>query len=572
MKKLILSVAAIFIAGFIFAQGVENWGFQDILGNHNYTEIDQYGWYNTSYQDIYVGDWNYVEVFQYGPGFWNFSDQDITFGDENYQGIFQDGAYNYARQDVYMGNENYQFVWQWYYSNDAEQYVWYGNENFQQAIQFGEENESYQRVWPGNWNDQYVFQSGFSNYAFQDIWGNGNLMIADQWGTDNWSVQQALWGSDFNFINTDQIGLGNVNWQYVEGDWNYVNSYQDGEFNLNDQEVFGNFNTALTTQDYMGGQAFYNETYHRIFGNYNWVSTYQTGYNPPAFMQYSYVWVEGDWNTVNHFQQGAYNDAISYVFGDFNMAYVHQIGGKVGTPASENDAFTYQVGVGNYAEILQGVWNFPLFPVCWTPTTAYPGYGNDAEIYQFGFGNTASIMQADDFEMNWTWQNYAFIYQDGWFNDAQIYQNGDINVFYTVQYGFGNEAISFAHGKDNYVDIYQDGVVNEAYVFIGLDNWFSNPSNYEYQGNYVTVDQFGEGNVTNSFIVGDFNTVDVDQIGYYNINGFTHNAGCPNGAWFEAGIRIIGDNNYGDVFQFGVMNLADMQIIGDFNTAYITQY
>ncbi|MBU2650204.1 MAG: hypothetical protein KKA81_04655 [Bacteroidetes bacterium] len=571
MRKIALTLVATLAVSYIFAQGIENWGFQDILGDYNYTEIDQYGWYNTSYQDV-IGDYNDVMVFQYGPGYANFSDQDVYYGDFNYQLANQVGTINYARQEVMYGDGNVQYIYQWYFDNAANQHVWYGDNNYQEAMQFGESNTSYQRVWPGDYNDQYVYQSGYYNYAFQDIWGNSNLMMADQVGVSNSSYQTALFGSDFNIVNTDQFGLGNLNIQDVVGDFNFVNSYQDGEYNLNDQLVVGDGNYANTTQDYMMGQAFYNETYHRIYGDGNWVNTYQTGYNPPAYMQLSYVYVDGDYNWVNHYQQGAYNVAESYVFGDFNSAYIHQLGGKVGTPASENEALTWQVGVANSAQIYQGVWNFPLFPGCWTPTIAKPGYGNDAVIEQYGYANSATIMQADDFEGSWTWFNDAYILQVGDFNTASIYQNGDVNNFTTVQYGAYNDAISFGHGLENEVHIFQDGLANGAYVFIGLDNPFGNPSAYEYYSNYVEVNQYGTLNVANAFIVGDENTVLVDQYGYGNIAGQTHSALCPNDAWYEAGIRILGDYNYGDVFQYGTMNLADMQIIGNFNTAYITQY
>jgi len=567
-----LTIAAIFIAGFIFAQGVQNWGFQDVLGNSNLTVIDQYGFFNTSFQDIFVGDFNNVQAYQYGPGLANLSDQDVIFGDENIQLIFQDGAINYAKQQVLFGDANVQYVWQWYFNNDALQFVTFGGFNYQEAVQFGEDNYSFQNVSPGIFNDQFVFQVGFDNYAYQDIWGNANLMVADQFGSDNISVQQALFGSDFNYVNTDQIGTGNVNYQYVMGDVNVLNSYQEGEYNLNDQLVVGDWNEAYTTQDFMGGQAYFNETYHRIYGNHNFVNTYQTGYNPPAYMQLSYVYVEGNWNWVNHLQQGAYNVAESFVYGNRNWANVHQLGGTTSNTASENEAYTLQVGNWNEAEIMQGVWNFPLFPLCWTPTIAKPGYGNDAAIEQFGHHNTASITQADDFEGSWTWFNDAYILQVGHHNDADIYQNGDVNNFTTLQFGHHNEAISFAHGLENEVHIYQDGDNNGAFVFIGLDNPGGNPTSMEYFSNYVEVTQVGSENTTNAFIVGHENTVYVDQWGFGNIAGQDHTALCPGDAWGEAGIRILGDFNYGEVYQFGIMNLADMQIIGNYNTAFITQY
>lgn len=550
MKKLVLTFISVFAVSFIFAQGVENWGYQDIYGNINTSSIEQDGVWNEGYQTVDYGDENQLGIYQYG--FYNISDQDVIDGDLNEVYSEQFGDINYAKQLVLDGDENDLYVFQSYFDNSAYQFVYYGDENTLTSIQYGEENTSFQRVWPGDYNELIVYQDGDLNYAWQDVAGSSNFGIADQ------------------------LGVGNSSYQNIFGDDNEAYDLQIGDGNINNQYISGNSNYATTTQ--LGDV---NQAFQTIFGDDNSASTLQEGYNPIGYGQLSVINIGASYflsnnNTVDHWQQGVYNQAFSTVFGDYNTAYVHQLGGKMGTMASMNYASTYQYGYGNDAEILQGVWDFPLFSSCgWVPTQAKPGYGNDAYITQYGVGNTATIQQADDFEGSWTWFNTASIYQDGWYNDAEIYQNGDVNDFATTQVGDGNYALSFAHGLENDVFVSQYGTSNYSVVFVGLDNLTGvggpNSTSYEYTGNEVSIYQDGYANLSNAFIVGNDNDVDVEQYGVMNRAGVPFTDNCYT-AWGEAGIRIDGDMNTGSVMQYGTMNLADMQIIGNSNTATILQY
>lgn len=574
MKKLMLSLAAIFIAGFIFGQGVSNTAWQNIyIGNHNFTTIDQDGfsnfarqdvlygdyndlwayqhgyadgWFNISYQFVYQGDFNDLDVEQI---YWNnYADQYVQYGDENVLEIFQEGIQNWAYQDVI----GYSFV------NSDENNVY--------ANQDGTLNRSQQTVHIGSLNDLDVWQEGDYNYAWQYVTGNENTVFSDQFGDRNQSRQNVY--GDLNLVENFQVGEDNNNHQYVIGDENEAYNNQDGYWNVTTQDIFGDGNDVSTVQ---GGGGI--------------CVTYPYGYDNFSDINVGVVagWLPyySSFNTVDHWQQGYYNEAKSDVLGDGNTAYVRQIGGAMGNLSSANFAYTGQFGFGQDAEILQGVLDFPYFGACpgWTGfACAKPGYGNDAAIVQYGWFNDAKIHQGDYMEGSWTWMNIANIEQDGWFNFAEIYQIGDVNDFDIYQDGNYNEALAVGHGSFNTVDIDQYGTVNDATVFIGFDNLWGMPTPLntpdDEQYNDITVYQDGFNNDALVWVVGEYNTFSVTQEGNNNIAGYEFGGtACPANDYYGfGGVRIWGDFNEGYINQQGNQNFADVFIKGDNNTTAIDQY
>lgn len=186
-----------------------------------------------------------------------------------------------------------------------------GNNNSAQIDQVG-----------GNDAKTYQTGSGHSASIEQIGIGNGPDPILDCPGIADWSPLADFDIAVYNYgtyripVTQYQNGTGNVATAVVEGDYNKIGQWQDGKLNVADLDILGDLNQVKQVQLRDD-----NDSEIDIIGHSNQAGTYQNGFGP--------------------------NDATININGDFNNAYICQLG-------SSHTADIVQNGNNNNAYVVQG--------------------------------------------------------------------------------------------------------------------------------------------------------------------------------------------------------------------------
>lgn len=182
-----------------------------------------------------------------------------------------------------------------------------------------------------------------------------------------------------------------------------------------------------------------------------------------------------------------------------------------------------------------------------------------AEIEQHGY-NHAFIGQGYEFTLGDygdSFQNEAFVKQDGQLNEAVVGQRGELNFADINQVG-----------NDNYAGVGQDGDLMTANINQDANDSFVRASQFGGEGSEVLVDQFGHLNRVRTrqdgddhfaqvyqAEVSDWNYANIEQSGV-DQNAFIKQAGMDNGAYIN---------------QQGSWNFAKVDQDGNYNEAIIDQ-
>lgn len=338
-------------------------------------------------------------------------------------------------------------------------------------------------------NAAYVDQVGINNINEQDQTGK-NLSIVSQTGRVD--------GKNVAYVTQNSSSAGR-NSSYVEqgGDFNELRVVQTGDDNT---AVMSQSGTKNGWAELAGGKA----EGHKGVSSEQW----QKGTGNEAYgsvtgaMNFSAQQQFGDRNFSLMVQNGIGSEA-AYA----NVARVYQ--GTENVVSSDNDAYTSQHGVGNFAVTKQtgatgghlsiqiqsgsgnGINGTSLSnDVNENGTGAYisqAGSSNTALQAQIGNLNLASISQRSS-------NNIAAQYQIGNGNKAFATQDGTGNILTQVQYLSGNVARAHQYTSDNIGLQVQTGSSNTALLEQrgGNGNWSS-----QYQGsssNFSSTTQDGTGN------------------------------------------------------------------------------
>lgn len=449
MKKLTLLMAALFLAGFTFAQ---NTATTTVTGNNNNSDIDQTGdtqvatvTQDGNYNDSDVDQ--YAESSSYGPG-----EQTATVyqeGDRNEAQIDMDqtggggktpntayieqlGNWNDSYQKVYTPGSNsgaHEWGKQEGNHNDLIQIVDEGYTKSLKSTQTGDFNIADQRSIGGAYHTFVIETDGDRNEAYQkSISTKANLKI-DQDGNYNYAKQD--FQGSFGFVPGNsglitQDGSYNDAYQYMTSgkQGNDMDLLQDGDGNYSYQRLAGNDN----------------KTDFEIWGNYNDTYGYQTGDDHEATID---MW--GDRNYAKIDQKGGDDNGASlWTTGDWNDFYMTQDG-------EDNSMRVESGGDHNYVKFVQKQDDNKAYlnmrgtgpGTNGRPISAHNSDYNDVRLTQDGEDNLFSGYVAGDR------------------NDLDITQSGDYN---TIGTGMWNADGVNVWGNYNDVDVHQSGMGHDATV------------------------------------------------------------------------------------------------------------
>ena len=447
-----------------------------------------------------------------------------------------------------------------------------GNNNEAEVLQTGMENTATTSQ-EGDRNDAGIQQGNFGGGNVQSNYAIGSI---DQTGDDNTAQvnQRQGWagGSAVSIHSVEQVGNFNVgllttynggNFGSVEqiGDDNYANGsqangpnhdltiYQQG--NENEANVWqgsGSNNTAVIMQGGdIGGDINNNNGVARID---------QRGSDNDATIQQRQGWNSGTLFSDHSIDQlGDNNQAVFTTFNGGNTGTIDQIGddnwasGRQSV-GSGNNIDIAQDGLGNWAKVEQ------INSTSSTALITQIGDENIADVDQTGTSNSVLI------ELG--------VYGGAERSVAEFVQNGENNYFETKmvssydntvtgnQLGDNNYYRVGVRGSDNTVTMDMEGDANRGSWTIGSMGWPHQP-----EGNELSIDVDGDGNITSGTILGDNNEVTLIQEGNNNMIGTN---------WYsQDGVQIEGHMNTVSVGQFSDGNSSFNSVVGNSNTINVVQ-
>lgn len=361
-----------------------------------------------------------------------------------------------------------------------------GNDNYGNQYEKAPGYNSGQKVEArqiGNSND--VRQSIFSGYT--------ESLFASQTGNENDAIQEAT-GGGHNHANISQ--LGNLNWAKQEINGNN-NGYSGADI-LIEQNGASNKARQLFTGN---GQS------HKNNGN-----IYQVGDGNDAFQ-------EGSGRDLNLrlLQNGDNNKSTQKSWGIANVSWLNQEGddntSKIIQEGDENSSKLYQSGIAGKVDVLQN------------------GNKNTIGGIETEFGNVFNLKASQLGENNELLINSTgtvTVLQDNNLlagmvgNKIKYYQTG-LGITRLSQVGDENN-IGLLHGGNGNANIKQEGNSNKVGGFVDVfagDPVMNDPFFGTFNGEKLTVDQFGEGNLLNLHSTGLSDIVTVLQHGNNNAASVT---------------------------------------------------
>ncbi len=447
-----------------------------------------------------------------------------------------------------------------------------GNNNEAEVLQTGMENTATTNQ-EGDRNDAGIQQGNFGGGNVQSNYAEGSI---DQTGDDNTAQvnQRQGWsgGTDVSIHSVEQVGNFNVgllttfnggNFGSVEqqGDDNYAKGrqangpdhnltiYQQG--NENEADVWqgsGSNNTAVIMQGGdIGGDVDNNNGIARID---------QRGSDNDATIKQRQGWNGGTMVSDHSIDQlGDNNQAAFTTFNGGNTGTIDQVG-------DDNWARGRQsVGFGNNIDIAQdGLGN-------WAKVEQINSASSSALVTQIGEENIADVDQKG--------ASNAVLIEQGVYGGAErssavFAQDGENNYFETKMVSsFDNTVTGNQLGDNNFYRVGVRGSDNNASMdIVGDDNkgsWTIGSLGWPHQpeGNELSIDVDGDGNITSGSILGDNNEVILIQDGNDNMIGTN---------WYaQDGVHIEGHMNSVSVGQFSDGNSSLNTVVGNSNTINVVQ-
>jgi len=296
-------------------------------------------------------------------------------------------------------------------------------------------------------------------------------------------------------------------------------------------------------------------------GSGSYASIYQSGNGNNALYA-----PDGDYEGVPGIKQ---TDTVS------TSAAVQQYGTENSGVLTQNqttsaDGNVHQNGVSNYATVYQD-----LGANLSGKVLQYSGTENGGHVSQYGSTySTGTVVQSGSF-------NYGDISQsaaDG--ASALIQQWGNSNSGYTYESGVGlQSAIYQGNGywcTDSSCSSYDyyDGTGDYNYAYVNQTGvaQSSRIGQFDSDGNYATVYQYGSQNDSVILQTGDYNGAGVVQTGYGESSEQQNTSDVQQlGSYSTAYLNQNGSGNDSHILQTGVSYVDAVQA-GNGNTSYVTQY
>jgi len=261
---------------------------------------------------------------------------------------------------------------------------------------------------------------------------------------------------------------------------------------------------------------------------------------------------DGDNNEADVLSQGGVgvNTVTLDQIGDYNYARIDQFWGSnnadVKQDGEENEALVSHRGTFDSDASIEQIGNYNDAYIRDAGQGTGPNENNSASIFQDGDDNTSVI---DQFESN---------------NRASSWIAGDGNTVTQTQFSDGNTQRVEITGSDNTYTVTQEvGTGNQLYV----NSRGTGPGGNTSQSNNssFTATQSGAFNLISGSMGGDGNSLTITQTGDDNsVSGGL-------GLWDAAGFTIDGDSNMASISQMSDGNSAVLSIVGNGNTATISQ-
>lgn len=447
-----------------------------------------------------------------------------------------------------------------------------GNNNEAEVLQTGMENTGTTSQ-EGDRNDAGILQGNFGSGNVQSNYAIGTI---NQDGDDNDAQvnqrQGFSGGTAVSIHSVEQVGTfnvgklttfngGNLGSVDQQGDDNYATGrqsngpdqdlsiYQQG--NDNEADVWqssGSGNTAVIKQGGdIGGDINNNNGVARID---------QEGSDNDATIQQRQGWNGGTLVSDHSIDQlGDNNQAVFTTFNGGNTGTIDQVGddnwakGRQSV-GSGNNIDIAQDGLANWAQVEQ------INSASSSALVTQIGEENIADVDQEGASNSVLIEQG--------------VYGGAERSSAVFVQNGENNYFEakmvrsfdnTVtgnQLGDNNYYRVGVRGSDNNVSMDMEGDANRGSWTIGSLGWPHQP-----EGNDLSIDVDGDGNITSGSILGDNNEVTLIQEGNDNMIGTN---------WYsQDGVSIQGNSNQISVEQHSDGNSSFNTVVGNSNTINVVQ-
>lgn len=310
------------------------------------------------------------------------------------------------------------------------------------------------------------------------------------------------------------------------GDDNDALVEQVGISNVADVSQDGDNNEATVQQGEFGA--------NNVQSNYAEASISQVGSENEAAVNQRQGWSGGSAVSIHSIEQdGLRNTGLLTTFNGGNEGSVTQLG-------NDNYANGRQAGSGHDLDIYQ------------------EGSDNEARINQLSgaSGNSADIAQRGS-------DNYGLVEQSSTSgNRAGQWVAGDDNTVIQTQTSDDNrQRVEITGDSNTYTTLQEGGSGNALYINSRGTGPGSN-SSFAYNSDFDAV-QSGSGNLISGEMSGYNNSLTITQFGGGNSVG--------SGMWDADGFRVEGDNNVGLIDQSGSGHSASMTILGNGNTATISQ-
>ncbi|MFW5725550.1 MAG: hypothetical protein ACOCX0_03810, partial [Bacteroidota bacterium] len=372
-----------------------------------------------------------------------------------------------------------------------------------------------------------VEQVGNSNKGFLTTFNGGNFGTVEQQGDDNYAKGRQAAGPN-----------------------NELTIYQQGNDNQADiGQSSGSNNTAVIRQGGdIGGD---------INNNNGIAAIDQKGSDNMATIQQRQGWNGGTMVSDHSIDQlGDNNWATFTTFNGGNTGTIDQVGdgnwaqGRQSV-GSGNNIEIAQDGMDNYAKAEQ------INSATSTALITQIGSDNSADVDQVGASNSVLIQQG---VYGGAERSVAEFTQNGEDNylEAKMVKSYD-NTVTGSQEGDNNFYRAGVRGSDNTVSMDMVGDANKGSWTVGsLGGWPHQP-----EGNEVSIDVEGDGNITSGTVLGDFNEVTLIQEGNDNKIGTL---------WYsQDGVHISGEMNTVSVGQFSDGNSSMNTVVGNGNTINVVQ-